>query len=248
MDFGFIVKNTLATLILPPFGPLLLALIGWFLMNGRPRLGRWLMAGGILLIWILSTPLVSRALMSTLEIPYQAISGQEADVIVILGGGINADAPEYNGDTLNGRTLERVRYGARLQRQTGKPVLVTGGAVNDSVAEAPLMQDVLEKEFGVPVQWVEARSTNTHENAKYSAEILKVAGIRRVYLVSHAWHLPRASYEFMREGLQVIPAGTGYNTSAWNFPFEYLPNIGMLGNSYYACHEWLGRVWAWFNP
>jgi hypothetical protein len=36
---------------------------------------------------------------------------------------------EYGGDTLGRLTLERVRYGARVAKKTGLPVLVAGGSV-----------------------------------------------------------------------------------------------------------------------
>ena len=49
--------------------------------------------------------------------------------IVILGGGVRRHAAEYGGDTLGQLTLERVRYGARVARLTGLPVLVSGGSV-----------------------------------------------------------------------------------------------------------------------
>ena len=54
------------------------------------------------------------------------------------------------------------------------------------------MKQVLEREFQVPVTWVEETSRNTLENARGSFQVLGAAGIRRVYLVTHAWHMPRA--------------------------------------------------------
>ena len=37
----------------------------------------------------------------------------------MLGGGRNRGAPEWGGVTVNGLTLRRTRYGARLARETG---------------------------------------------------------------------------------------------------------------------------------
>ena len=45
----------------------------------------------------------------------------DAGAIVILSGGLRDYAPEYGGPTVNRVTLERVRYGARLARQSGEP-------------------------------------------------------------------------------------------------------------------------------
>jgi uncharacterized SAM-binding protein YcdF (DUF218 family) len=105
--------------------------------------------------------------------------------------------------------LERVRYGARLARLTGLPVLVTGGSVYGGETEAKLMREVLELELGVPVQWAESRSRTTHENAKYSADILRAAGIDRIVVVAHGVDMARARAEFEDFGLKVTPAPTG---------------------------------------
>ena len=108
--------------------------------------------------------------------PFDARRGaQDAQAVVILGGGVRRDAPEYGGDTLATLTLERVRYGARVARLTGLPVLVSGGSVLGGEPEAKLMAASLEREFGVPVRWVETRSRTTHENAVLSARIAEEA-------------------------------------------------------------------------
>ncbi len=68
------------------------------------------------------------------------------------------------------------------------------------------MAAALREVFGVPVRWLEGESRNTAENAHFSAAMLAGAGIERVALVSQAWHLPRASAEFERAGLEVVAA------------------------------------------
>ena len=116
--------------MLPPTGPLLLALAGLALLGRRPRLGRalaWLGLGALL---VLSLPLVSHALLRSLEAPALDLRRPgEAQAIVILGGGIRRNAAEFGGDTLARLTLERVRYGALVARTTRLPVLVSGGSV-----------------------------------------------------------------------------------------------------------------------
>src|SRR4029078_3845558 len=115
-------------------------------------------------------------------------------------------ASDFGASTLSGLTLERVRYGARVARATGLPVLVSGGAQKDMPAEAPLMRDALIKEYGVPVRWIESRSLNTHENAVKSAARLKASGVDRIILVGHSFHFPRTRNEFEAAGISVIAA------------------------------------------
>jgi hypothetical protein len=47
--------------------------------------------------------------------------------IVVLGGGMEALAPEYGVSSLRATSLERLRYGIWLGRETGLPVAFSGG-------------------------------------------------------------------------------------------------------------------------
>src|SRR5687768_247312 len=96
-------------------------------MRSRMRMGAGLALGSVLALYALSMPVVARALMQTLEVPYSDPTKDESGgAIVILGGGAHR-APEYGSNTVAAATLERLRYGAYLQRRTGKPILVTSG-------------------------------------------------------------------------------------------------------------------------
>ncbi|MGZ8249253.1 YdcF family protein [Methylomagnum sp.] len=244
MHWSWLVTNLVAALLLPPLNLLLLGAVGYGQLRRHPRLGRAMTGLALLGLWLLCTPFVAQRLLATLEIPYAPMSGQEAEAIVILGGGLYPESVEYGGGaTLNSRTLERVRYGAWLHRKIGKPILVTGGAPEGDEPEGRLMRAALESEFGVPVTWMEDRSGNTRENARFSAELLNAAGVRRIYLVSHVWHLPRAIREFERAGLVVVPAGTGYQPEGGSRLFDFIPNARALASSYYAFHEWIGLIW-----
>lgn len=234
----------LAEWIMPPLVLLLPILWGVGLMRrGNRRRGTWLAVGGLALFWIVSTPWVSGFLLHQLMPPYRNLQGNEADAIVILSAGTIRNRLEYGGGVPKILTLERIRYGAWLARRWHKPILVSGGGPGRSGAsESQVMKSVLENEFGVPVRWIETRSRTTRENALDSVPLLKAAGITRIYLVSHAWHLNRAVPEFERLGMTVVPAGTGYDEKSIN-GFSFLPSPSGLQNFYYFCHEVLGRVW-----
>jgi uncharacterized SAM-binding protein YcdF (DUF218 family) len=159
---------------------------------------------------------------------------------VILGGG-SYFAPEYGGDTVGIATLERLRYGARLARESRLPLLVTGGAPTGGRPEGELMRDTLEQDFGVKVRWVETASRDTTENASLSAPLLKAAGISRIALVSNGWHLPRAIPLFAKQGLEVTPAPMAFISGESSLPTALLP--GGLGASREALHEYLGQLY-----
>lgn len=243
MDW-FIVRKALAALVLPPTGPLLVALVGLALLARRPRLGQALAWTGVVALLLLSLPIVSHALLRLQDppSPIDLAAAREAQAIVILGGGVRRHAPEYGGDTLGRLTLERVRYGARLARETKLPVLVTGGAVYAGSTEAALMKRALEEEFGVKVRWTEERSRDTRSNAAESAKVLLPLGIRKIVLVAHGFDSPRAGAEFASAGLQVIPAPTVIAAERFSYDsvVELLPGMAALQGSYYALYELLG--------
>jgi uncharacterized SAM-binding protein YcdF (DUF218 family) len=244
VDF-LIARKALAALVLPPTGPLLLALAGLALLGRRPRLGRALAWLGVVGLLALSLPVVSHALLRLLEPAALDLQRTgDAQAIVILGGGVRRNAAEFGGDTLARLTLERVRYGALVARTTRLPVLVSGGSVSGGTAEAALMKRVLEQEFNVEVRWSEDRSRDTRSNAAESATILLPAGIRRVLLVAHGFDMPRASAEFASAGFQVMPAPTVIAGERFGFdhPVELLPSMSALQGSYYALYELLAEA------
>ncbi len=169
-----------------------------------------------------------------------------AQAIVVLGGGIARAAPEYGSiDTIQSRTLDRVRYAAWLHRQTGLPLLTSGGRPDAAatLSEAELMKAALEEEFATPVRWVEVDSTNTFENARGSARILREAGITRVYLVTHSAHMRRAVEAFAPTGIVVIPAPINVYTRDPLTYQDFLPSPTGFQTSYSVAHEVIGRVW-----
>lgn len=245
---GFYLTKLLTPFALPPGNLLVVGLLGLIALRRFRRFGLTLVAVSFALLWMLSTPVVGAGLLRHLErFPVaDPVRMQNAQALVVLGAGRRADAPEYGGDVVSARTLERLRYAAYLHRRTGLPLLVSGGRVlRRGPSEASLMKGTLENELGIPVQWAEQGSRNTAENASLSAKILRSAGIDRIVLVSHAVHLPRAVPQFERQGLTVTPAPTGFlpARAASPSPFDFLPQAGALAMSARALHEYVGKLW-----
>jgi len=240
-DFAFGLKKFLTWLVLPPVGPVLLSMIGLALIARRPRLGRALAWGGLALLVALAMPIVAYGLLASLESgePLALERAREADAIVVIAGGLRRGAREYGGDTLNGLTLDRVRYGAWVARRTRLPILVSGGIGRDGAREADLMRRALEEEFGVKVRWVENQSRDTSGNARLSADLLRAAGVRRIVLVTHGVDMRRAGDAFRAAGLEVIAAPTGLARPPGDAWRDWLPGIGALVGSYYALYEHL---------
>jgi uncharacterized SAM-binding protein YcdF (DUF218 family) len=240
----FALKKALAALLLPPASSLALALLGWLLRrHGWRRCGALLVWIGLGSLVVLSLPAVA-ALLTWLIYDgsrFDPAAVAPAQAIVVLGGGLRV-APEYGGDTLARLSLERVRYAARLARQTGLPVLVTGGRLFTRRTEGEAMREALEAELQVPVRWVEACAHNTHENAQLSATILERAGISRIVLVTHGVDARRARREFSAAGFAVTPAPTDIPRWGIDSAFDLIPSAPALNESTLAVYEMLANL------
>jgi len=204
-------------LILPPGGLLLLLLAAWWLRRRAPRLSACCFVLGFAGLWIISLPIAvewaARGLESEPPLAEAAWSGlsQRADAIVVLGAGREQDDPAWGGDQPGIMAMERLRYVARLAKASGLPLLTTGGLhYGEPPSEAALMADVLVRDFGVAVRWQEEKSRTTWENATESAELLRGTGIKRVVLVTQAWHMQRSRWSFEQVGFEVLAAPVGF--------------------------------------
>jgi uncharacterized SAM-binding protein YcdF (DUF218 family) len=237
----------LSALVLPPTSLVLLTLLGLLLLRARPRVAIALMAASQLALLALATPAVAGAIARGLEPPPLAAKDlKSAQAIVVLAGGLNRSAIEWGGETVNDFTLQRVRYGAHLARQTGLPVYVTGGVPTGAKhSEASLMARVLAQDYGITPKWVDNAAATTRGNAQMAAKDLKPLGIQRVLLVTTAIHMPRSKRAFEVAGFSVIPAATDY---AGQRPFslvQLMPRVTALTVSHYALREWISRGWYW---
>jgi uncharacterized SAM-binding protein YcdF (DUF218 family) len=232
-------KTVLKTLILPPAGPLLLAMVGVFLMKRRPRLGRACVIAGLGSLWLLGTPLVSDAITRRSEyyppLDLQAAAGAQA-IVVLGGGGQRGFAPEYGGPAAEPYLLERLSYGAYLAGKTGLPVLVTGFEI-----EAAAMRATLQRNFGIEPRWIDANAYDTFENARNSVQLLKADGVRRIVLVTRASHMRRSVAEFKAAGVEVVPAPVGMLGIRELNVMTFLPNPDALLRACSSLNELLGE-------
>jgi uncharacterized SAM-binding protein YcdF (DUF218 family) len=142
------------------------------------------------------------------------LKAHRVQAIVILGGDVLPQAPEYGESQPGAATAARLRYGVWLARQSGLPLAFTGGlgwAAHSSQrdSEAAVAARVAQQDYGMALRWSEAASRDTAGNARLLAPLLQRDGVQRIALVTHAWHMPRAvaAFEASRPGRNARPHG-----------------------------------------
>ncbi|MFC5520926.1 YdcF family protein [Polaromonas jejuensis] len=257
MEFGAL-KPLLTVLVMPPTAPLLLALLGVLLAVRKKRAGLLLTTLSLLLLGLLSCHgtavwLARHALPQFPPLSAVALKTGKVQAIVVLGGGVLPQAPEYGQAQPGPHTAARLRYGMGLARQSGLPVAFSGGlgwaahgAQQES--EAEVAARVARQDYGVTLRWSEAQSRDTSGNARLLAPLLQHDGIQRIALVTDASHMPRAVAAFERAGLTVTPAPTGYTLPVQQELLEWLPSAHGLLATQLVLHEWLGLAAGRFLP
>ncbi len=237
--------------VMSPMGFLFLGLAFGFLLRlwgarrrGLRLAGAWIIGLSLALFWVLGLALTTRVIGHGLEaaycragLPHGSLEGlPSADAIVILGGGMGehekCGAPEMQA------AADRVWHGARLYRAEKAPLItLSGGGVEKSTV--PFLED-----FGVPRESLKffPSARNTEEEAR----LIAASGIKKILLVTSAWHMDRARLLFTRAGLEVIPAPTdfefNYAAEASLRPGEFFPTADALARNSWAIKEWVALV------
>ena len=243
-------KPYLTAVVLPPASLLILIVVGSLLIKSNARLARRIILSCVAALWLLSTNGFSVWLHDTVIPEYPKISAEvlkekSVQAVVVLGAGVVTGLP--GGEQQMSKTsLERLRLGAQLARQTGLPLVFSGGsgwgAKDASVSEAEVAEAVLLNAFGMRLNFKESSSRDTQENAANSWELLSKQGITRIAMVTHTTHMPRASLEFKRVGFYVIEAAVGQPTLGSETVLSWLPSASNLELSQSLLRELLAKL------
>ena len=243
-------KPYLTALALPPTSLLVLLFIGALLIHSKPKLAKRIIFFSVATVWLLSTNAFSVWFHNQVFPDYALVTAKDlkeksVQAIVVLGGGVVVGLP--GGDQQMSKTsLERLRLGAQLTRQSGLPLVFSGGsgwgAKNASVAEADVAEKVLHEAFGIKLNYKEPSSRDTQENAGNTWALLSKQGIQRIALVTNSTHMPRASAEFKSIGFDVAEAAVGQPTMGSETLLGWLPSASNLEISQSVLRELLAKL------
>ncbi len=253
-------KTLLLAAVLPPAPLLALAAWGgWRLRRGRWD-GGWLLALGLLGVWLSATEAAGELLSRALGEPpvltraqVDALWGRSDGAVLVLGGGVHRHLPEYDAGAPKRLTAERLAYGVWLARRTGWPLGFSGGigwtATRQREPEAAIVARVAAEDYGLPLRWAESRSRDTRENAANTLPELASAGVKQVLLVTDDGHMRRALRAFEAVGgplgMRIVPAPVGLRDDALSSFDDWCPSPEGLGRVRNIVYErlawWAGR-------
>lgn len=241
----FVLTKLLTWLVSPLVIALIFGLLAWcqaFRGRRRRAVAWFALACAWSLVW--SSPAFYAWLGYSLEKDYPPLAAEQmpaCGAIVVLGGGVATPAgPVIYPDMSS--AADRVWHAARLYRAGKAPVVIPSG-LGEAAASAVLLRDL-----GVPPDAirVENASRNTAENATRTRALLNEMGVRRVLLVTSAFHMRRARLLFEKAGIDVIPAATDHEATLmrarsdrWSLP-NLLPSADMLCRNTYILKEYIG--------
>lgn len=248
----FIAQKVASSLTLPLPLAIIFLLIGlcFFWMSQKKMVASIFLTSGFLLLLVSSFSFLPSVLLNSLEHQYQPIKllPQNIHKIVVLGGGVRSDTSMPANTQLKAASLSRLIEGIRLyhlyeNQHHSVSLILSGGRVFGSPAEAGVMQNIAII-LGVNVKDIklEAGSRDTYEEALY---LKKQVGNQPFFLVTSAYHMPRAMALFKKLGLNPIAAPTQYMSDTHKNSLDtYLPSANYLVMSDVAIHEYLGQWWG----
>lgn len=249
-------KPYLTALAMPPASLLILTLLGVWLMRRRPKLASRVVILSVISLWVLSTNALSVWLHDRVIPEYHLVTASDLKIksvqaVVVLGGGVVTGLP--GGDQqLSKTSLERLRLGAQLARQSGLPLVFSGGsgwgAKEKTVSEADVAQKVLSEAFGLELKLKESSSRDTQENAVNTWRLLSRDKITSIALVTSSTHMPRASAEFTRTGFVVTECAVDQPTFGSEALLGLIPNASSLEVSQSVLRELLAKLIQQIRP
>jgi uncharacterized SAM-binding protein YcdF (DUF218 family) len=249
----FLARKFLEPWLMPMGFGCLLLLVAFLLIHWRPRTARALALLGLATLWIPSTGAVAGRMLAPLERAYAApASTLRAEAAVVLAGSV--DLARSAPDRLEfGDAPERILAGAELVRKGRARRLIIAGGSGDPLRPEASEADLLARfalDLGVPPRaiYVQSKGRTTEEDARHTAGFLKDSGIGRFFLVTSAYHMPRAVAWFRKAGADPIPYPVDYRATPQHADLaRYTPTASSLRNATLALHEYGGYAAYWLS-
>ena len=220
----------------------------WGIFSKRHR--RRALTTALVLLYLISNDFLVNALLRVWEGSSPKSIVGAYDTAIILTGGMVSEGSKSGEEYSFGPASDRLLQPLLLYKKGRiKRILISGGEAKLSESKIFPDEGRIAADFlslcGVPASAVEreSRSRNTHENARYSAELLRRRPQQRILLVTSAFHMHRASACFAKAGLMVTPYPVDFRAGpAKVLPGQFWPSEEALERFNRLVHEWVGFV------
>ncbi len=242
------IASKILSFLFSPFNlVLLLALAGLFFRGMRKKL----LYFAIIIFLVFSNPLLFKLVISEWEDAPVALP--ENDVrckyVVVLGG--MSAMHEESGRIRFSQSSDRLMQALMLAKQNPvEKMIISGGNASvmyDYRPESAYLADFLTN-MGLEESslMIDSISRNTYENAVQTRLLFEKQGFPlNIYLVTSAWHMPRARRCFEKQGFLVTPINSDFMRPMRKIiPTEILiPSIGALSGWDILFREWFGLAY-----
>ena len=243
-----------------PLGLIWALLGGWLLLRVWKRDWLWSQLAMPAAAWLLMTLITctpfSSVLMDQLEDkipPVELDTLPTADAIICLGGGVAPSFAEPVGFHLM-IAADRSATALALAARKKAPMIILGGGGYEKdgeiFSEADALRDGFAKHGPLGVEYHSLGAcSDTHDEAVKVAELAKQRGLKRLFLVTSASHMPRSVATFEKAGVDVIPVPCNYLSSlnqVTDLQWIHLPSSQGFEIFNFWLHELVGGwVYRW---
>jgi len=225
-------------LILPP-GIFIFALLIASIVSKYFKKTLFLLA---VLFYFISTKYGSNMLLKPLE-DFKHSDNIKPKAVVVLGGGCSDYGNYFKAVP---EAFKREVYGFILAKDKNLPLVFSGGGLGEFNEVICAKSDFkrLEDEFNVTVtKYYEADSVNTRQNAAFTSMLFEEKNLpKKIYLVTSAYHMPRAFKYFKMHDFKIITKSVDFKQDKGDRYLSVLPKMKYLRASYDAIHEYFGLL------
>lgn len=163
--------------------------------------------------------------------------------VVVLGGGLNYKVGD-NSTQLSNISMLRLLKGIVIADQNNMPLLYSDRVqINHTKSNQSKVDIELLNRYSDIELIIEDESKNTYENGYNTKKWMDIKNYKKIYLVTSAIHMKRATKVFDKFNINYIPVVANYSHSHQLLWLDYLPNRGSLTSNMKALHEWIGLFW-----
>jgi uncharacterized SAM-binding protein YcdF (DUF218 family) len=209
----------------------------------------------LVLLIITSSPIVSHQMVTYIDGQERKKSIKDiyiADSIVVLSGMIGPIMTKQ-GVAYEWGDPDRFFGGIELIKAgKAKNIIFTGGIMpwqKNIQPEGQILAKFAE-DFGISSSQIIVTGDveNTRDEAKAVREILTKNNTNKVILVTSAFHMPRASKLFLKEGIEVQTYPVDFRAGISNItPIDFLPSADAFSSFQFSLRELIGRAYYSFK-